>query len=370
MTEVGADRGQAPAHAAASDTTAPGARARACAWGMRPSGSARLQRGGPAPLSKLSRWWARLPYHAYRAGEAVAGAFPHGLVNGTAAMVGSMALRVAPHRFDGLRANLRRAVPDVDDAELERIVHANVRNLARCWADVLEMRHRADTLAAGVTPVNVENMTGPLGRGRGVVIVSLHLGRWEVGLAGWNHRFGRMSLLAEVVHPPELFEHIVASRTSMGVTVIPIDTAAMRERADTAVARRRGAAALREVFRTLKGNGMVAMAMDRDLIGNGTPLEFFGADAPIPVGVVDVAIRSGAAIVPVILLRAGDRVIAPCYPEITYDPEADRDTEIRRVAAAVLRIFEQVIREHPDQWHVIDPIWPDLAATSDTRRAA
>jgi lauroyl/myristoyl acyltransferase len=24
----------------------------------------------------------------------------------------------------------------------------------------------------------------------------------------------------------------------------------------------------------------------------------------------------------------------------------------------LLRIFEEAIREHPEQWHVLDPIWP------------
>ncbi|HEY6379285.1 MAG TPA: hypothetical protein VI316_08900 [Candidatus Dormibacteraeota bacterium] len=308
-----------------------------------------------APPGRLTE---RLPYHAFRAGEAVAGVLPHRLVDGAAANVASLALRLRPSRFEGLRANLRHVLPDLDDRVLERVVRANVRNLARSWADVLRMQHHADSLAGQVFPVNVENMTEPLQRGRGVVIVSLHLGRWEVGLAGWNHRFGRMSVLAEAVRPAELFEHIVAARGAMGVTVIPIDTAAIRGSDGPAEARRLGAAAIREVFRTLRGNGMVAMAMDRDLIGNGTPLPFFGADAPIPVGVVDVAIRTGAAIVPVILLRAGDAVVAPCWPEIGYDPEADRDAEVRRVAGEVLRIFEGVIAEHPDQWHVLEPIWP------------
>lgn len=300
----------------------------------------------------------RLPYLAFRAGETLTGLLPNRLVDGIAATTGSLILRLRPSRFDGLRDNLRHVLPELGDRELERVVRANVRNLARSWADVLRMQHHPDFLAARVFPVNVENMTGPLERGRGVVIVSLHLGRWEVGLAGWNHRFGRMSLLAEAVEPAELFEHILAARSAMGVTVIPIDTAAIRRSDDPAEARRLGAAAIRDVYRTLKANGMVAMAMDRDLIGNGTRLPFFGAEASIPVGVVEVAMRTGAAIVPVILLRAGDAVVAPCWPEIEYDVAADRDTEVKRVAAEVLRIFERVIAEHPDQWHVLDPIWP------------
>ena len=321
---------------------------------------------GPARAAEArARRRVRLQLRLFRAGERAAATLPHRAVYAGAALAGGAALRLRPHRFDGLRANLRRVLPDASEAEFDRVVRANVRNLARSWADVLEMPYHSRAMAERVHPVSVENMTRHLDAGRGVVIVSLHLGMWEVGIAGWNYRFGRMALLAESLRPAELFDHIVASRESMGVTVIPIDTHGMRD-ADPATARRLGASAIREVMRVLRRPGMVAMAMDRDLIGNGTPMPFFGADAPIPVGVVDIAMRTGAALVPVVLLRSGRDhrdVIAPCYPAVEYDTTApDRAAEVRRVAAEILRTFETVIREHPDQWHVLDPLWPAEAA--------
>jgi KDO2-lipid IV(A) lauroyltransferase len=46
------------------------------------------------------------------------------------------------------------------------------------------------------------------------------------------------------------------------------------------------------------------------------------------------------------------------YPEIRYSTDAPRDAEVRKTAQMLLRIFEVAIREHPEQWHVLDPIWP------------
>jgi lauroyl/myristoyl acyltransferase len=311
-----------------------------------------------------------LPYVAYRAGEAVVRAVPHRVAYRLGAAVADAALIAQPRRFVGLRDNLHRVLPDADDRTLRRLVRANVRNLARTWIDVMELAHRADATTARVHPVNVENMVGPLERGRGVVVISLHLGSWELGLTAWNHRFGgRMAVLAEVLQPARLFEHIVGSRGRLGIQVIPIDVPSIRA-GDADQARRLGAAAVRDVYRTLRGNGIVAMAIERDLIGNGEPIEFFGAVAPIPTGVVDIAIRNGAAIVPVFLIRAGgrhDQIIAPCYPEITYDVSAPREQEIRRVLAELVTVFEEVIRAHPEQWHVLDPIWPDAAAGGASR---
>jgi lauroyl/myristoyl acyltransferase len=301
----------------------------------------------------------RLPYHAYRAAEAVVRRLPHRASYRLGPALAGTVLTLWPGRFAALRSNLRHVLPDADERTLRRVLRANVHNLARSWVDVMEMAHRPDAATARVVPVDTEHMLGPQRRGRGVVIVSLHLGSWELGLAGWNHRFGHMALLAEVLKPRELFDRIVAARSRLGVQVIPIDVAAMRG-GDPETARRLGAAAMRDVYRVLRANGMVAVAVDRDLAGTGAPMPFFGEPVPIPVGLIEVAIRTGAAIVPIVLLRGEDgdeRVYGRCYPEIPYDAAAPRDTEVRRVSLEVLALMEEVIREHPDQWHVLDPLW-------------
>ncbi len=298
-----------------------------------------------------------LPYHAFRAGETLVRVLPHRAAYTLGTSLATSVLALRPTRFAALRANLRRVLPDADERTLDRVLRANVRNIARSWIDVMEMGHRPG-VTDRVVPVDTEYMLGPQRRGRGVVIVSLHLGSWELGLAGWNHRFGQMALLAEVLRPQELFDRIVATRTRMGVQVIPIDVASMRG-GDADTARRLGASALRDVYRVLKGNGLMAVAIDRDLAGSGEMLPFFGAPAPIPTGLVEIAIRTGAAIVPIVLIRSADdeTVVGQCYPEIVYDAAAERGPEVRRVASEALRLFERVIREHPDQWHVLDPLW-------------
>jgi KDO2-lipid IV(A) lauroyltransferase len=302
-----------------------------------------------------------LPYYGYRTAEAVVSALPHRAAYALGSVAAGVVSVSAGRGLEGLRDNLRHVLPDADEAALRKVVRRNVRNLVRSWIDVMEMgrARRSDDLTARVHPVDVDNMLTPLSRGRGAVIISLHLGSWELGLAAWNHRFGQMAVIAEKLEPPQLFERIVAARRRLGVQVIPIDVAAMRC-GEPEVARRAGAAALRDAYRVLRGGGMVAVAIDRDLTGTGQPFPLFGGEVSIPVGAIDIAIRTGAAIVPVFLLRSGrrgDLVVAPCHPELVYDPDAPREEEVRRVTGELLEIVETVIREHPEQWHVLDPIW-------------
>jgi KDO2-lipid IV(A) lauroyltransferase len=319
----------------------------------------RLPAGARRP-PRTARRRGRGTLAAWRAGEALVGRISPDAALRAGAWIGGASAVLTPGRFAALRDNLRHVVPGATEPEMDRLVRANARNLGRCWAEVMAMQAHGDELVSRVHRVNVEHMLAPLERGRGVLIASLHLGSWETGVACWNRRYGRMALLAEVLRPPELFEMILAGRRHLGIDVIPIDTAAMREAdaaGDSDTARRLAGSAVRRVVRALRANQLVATAMDRDVIGNGVPMEFFGELAPIPLGLVDIVIRNGSAIVPIPLIRAGREIVAPVFPEIAYDASAPRDAEVRRVGAEILRIFESVIREHPDQWHVLEPIW-------------
>jgi phosphatidylinositol dimannoside acyltransferase len=305
-----------------------------------------------------------MKYWSYRCAEALANAVPLAVAYAVAIAAVHVLLFLTPGRFAGLHANLTHVVGDVPPRRLRAVVRANVRNLGRSWIDVLRMS-RPSRCARRLNIDGIEHLTGALERGRGVVMVASHLGPWDAGLVAFNADAGRVAVLAETLRPHRLFEHLRNGRAQLGVTVIPIDVAAMRE-ADTDVARRIGAGALRQVFGELRSNGTVAIAIDRDLTGTGVPVEFFGRPTPVPLGVVDVAMRCHAALIPAWSVRHHGRLCLHALPEIPYDVGAPRDTEVRNVARTVLAAFEPVIAEHADQWHVLDPIWP-LASPERTR---
>lgn len=312
------------------------------------------------PLSRA--WWRRrqdmLPYYAYRGAEAMVGVLPTPVAYWLGDRVADFFVTTMPGRLDPLRDNMAHVLPNASQRMLKKTVHRNLRNLTHSWIDVMAMSSNRTDLPARIDIDHLDNFWAARERagGTGVVMASIHYGSWEAGLAAWNAMGHPMALLAEVLRPPQLFDRIIGARGHQGVKVIPIDAAAMRE-GDPHTARRLGAAAMREVFRSLKNGIDVAMAVDRDLIGNGVMLPFFGQPAPLPLGVVDIAIRAGAPIVPVVIFREGRRLRGVPYPEIRYSTDALREEEVRRVSLELLALIEGVIRAHPDQWHVLDPIW-------------
>lgn len=305
-----------------------------------------------------------MKYWAYRGAEVLANSIPQVVAYAVAVAAVHVLLVLTPGRFTGLRANLSNVMGEVPSRRLRAVVRANARNLGRSWIDVLRMS-RPSRCARRLNIDGIDILTGALRRGRGVVMVSSHLGPWDAGLVAFNADAGRVAVLAETLRPKRLFDHLRKGRASLGVTVIPIDVAAMRE-ADSDVARRIGAGALRQVLSELRGNGTVAVAIDRDLTGTGVPVEFFGRQTPVPIGVVDLAMRCNAALIPVWSVRHHGRLCLHALPEVSYDLSAPRDPEVRRVARTLLGAFEPVITEYADQWHVLDPIWP-LPAPEPTK---
>lgn len=304
---------------------------------------------GEGPLSQL-------PYYGYRIGEAAVAVLPRRVAWAAGSAIADLLVAASPRRFDGLRDNLRHVLPAADERTIRRLARRNVRGLAHSWINVMAMRSQPDRMLGRLHIAGLENLQAALEGGRGAVVASAHFGAWESGLAMWNARGHAMALLAERLRPPRLFERVAGSRGALGVQVVPLDVAAIRV-GDPEAARRAGMTAMREVMRLLRRNTAVAIAIDRDLAGNGELMPFFGADAPIPLGVAEVAIRSGAAIVPVALLPAPDGVDARVFPAVPYDPSAPRQAEIRRVTRVLLQLWEELIRDHPHLWHVLDPIW-------------
>jgi KDO2-lipid IV(A) lauroyltransferase len=299
-----------------------------------------------------------LPYHLYRLASLLVRVLPRRVSFALADRVADVLLAAVPAKFDALRDNLRLVLPQAGVGELNRVVRRNLRNLSRSWVDVMAIPLDPSATTRRLREVDLHHYTDALARGKGVVVVSMHFGAWEAGLAAWNGGGGQLALLAEQMRPQKLFEAIAGARGALGVKVIPIDIEAMLQ-GDSQTARRIGAAAMREVFKHLRSGGGIATAIDRDLSGTGTRIPFFGKPAPIPLGVVEVAMRSGAAVVPIALLRTSWGVDGLVFPEMTYDGDAPREAEAERIAREILAIFETVIRKHPDQWHVLDPVWPE-----------
>src|SRR4029079_10197843 len=169
-----------------------------------------------------------------------------------------------------------------------------------------------------------------------------HLGGWEWAAAWMAAQGHRMLAVVEPLQPPELLDWFARQREAIGLEVVPI-----------------GPDVSRVVLRALRDNRIVCLLSDRDLTGDGVEVEFFGERTTLPAGPATLALRTGAALLPVAVYfgpgRTHHGVLRPAIP--TERQGGLRD-DIARLTQLLAHEFEFLIRAAPAQWHLLQPNWP------------
>lgn len=283
-------------------------------------------------------------YRGFIALQWVMERLPRRLGYALAIVVARVAFLGARRARDRVMFNLRRAVPDVSEPELIRLTYRNFRNHSKAYADLMRLpRMRVEDLRPLLVTEGEEHLAAALEYGRGVFVISAHMGSWEIAAATWAATLSPVSLFAEVLEPPEMYDWYKRTRARLGISVLPLTHGG-----------------LRQVMRALDANEMVITAIDRDVLGTGRKFDFFGHPASVPTGPMELSLRRGTPILPVCVYRLpDDRLKAVGYPAILETPTADRAADVERVTNRLLRCLEEMIRERPDQWHLPHRIWED-----------
>lgn len=119
------------------------------------------------------------------------------------------------------------------------------------------------------------------------------------------------------------------------------------------------AAKMLGVFRILKNNEVVAIPTDWDPYGNAKTYEFFGKKAILPSGAVQIALATGAPLLPSFITRNKKyhhhQVI--CEPLELIREGKNREDLIEKNMQTVIKVLEKYIRENIGQWVMFHDIW-------------
>lgn len=243
-----------------------------------------------------------------------------------------------------LEFNIHVACPELNEHELRRITWLNFRNHAKAYADLMMLpRNQVAAMRPLLKVQGMENLEEARALGKGVMAVSCHMGSYEVVSAIWAATLSPVSFFAEELEPRALFEWYRDTRARLGISVLTLT-----------------APGIRKVIQALHENEMVITAIDRDIIGTGHVMEFFGRPAPIPLGTAAIALRLGTPLLPVCVYRLpDDTFMAEAAPLVLPKNTGDKKADEVRVTQELLRNIEGFIRKHPEQWHVPHRIFPD-----------
>ncbi|WP_317620507.1 phosphatidylinositol mannoside acyltransferase [Streptomyces sp. CBMA156] len=286
----------------------------------------------------------RLVYWAYALGWGLLKHLPERAARGLFDRLADYAWRKRGKRVLQLEANLRRVRPELDEAGMRELSRAGMRSYLRYWMESFRLPvWSRERVARDVQVEGFENVRAQLDAGRGALIALPHMGNWD--LAGtWVAQKGYpFTTVAERLKPERLFDRFVEFREGQGMEVLALTGGSVN--------------VIGTLARRLREGRMVCLVGDRDLSEAGIEVSFFGERTRMPAGPAALCQRTGAALMPVTLWYDGPVLRGMIHPEVPVPEEGDRKERTRAMTQAMAEVWEQGIREHPQDWHMLQKFW-------------
>jgi len=238
--------------------------------------------------------------------------------------------------------NLKRAFGrEKTPAQLKRIAVAAFQNLVRIAFEIgWSLRLRPEEIMHHCRIQGLTHLRKAHAQGKGVLILTLHIGNWELLPLGVLVN----GLKASLIYRPLDFEpadnFFYRYRSRFGAQPIPKKKS------------------MRKVLSALKQQACIGILLDQDSGRTaGVFADFFGHSACTNKGMALLALKTKAPVLPAYLIRQGldfEIVFGQEIPLIRAFQDGD---DIQANTAQYNRVLEEIIRSHPEQWLWMHKRW-------------
>jgi KDO2-lipid IV(A) lauroyltransferase len=274
-------------------------------------------------------------YGALRVVAFVASLFPWRAASAIGAAVGTLGYRPLRIRRRVVDYQLALAFPELDAHARRRIAVRAYAHLGRVALEmaIVSKLERGAVLNLFHPPVGWEHIADPISQGRGVILVSGHLGNWELAAGYLVARGVATDVVVRRQTNPLVDRYVTRSRRRLGWTIIPDRHAVAR------------------IPRSIADGHVVPMLADQGVKGlASTFVPFFGRDARTPKGPALLALRLGAPCVLTAIIRQPDGRYRMHFEPVPIVNTGDRDRDVDAIVAAYTRQLEAWIRRYPEQY--------------------
>jgi len=293
-------------------------------------------------------------YSLYRLAGVLARLMPPRAAYWIAGWGGGLAYRLSPKLRRTAGDNMRHVLgPGALEAEVQACVRGICTNMLKNYYDLFRAdRLDADEIKSQVQIEGKEILLDALARGRGVIMVSAHLGNLDLVMHIPPVYGYSVTGVVEHIKPERVYRYALEQRLSHGLNLIPSDGPMIG------------------LIRALKRGEIVGLACDRALTDNGYRVPFFGSPALLPDGAVRLALRTGTPLLAGFTERLSDdtfRVtIEPVLqPEgVARKSETETEADVMAGMKQMAVAMERHISRHPEQWTLSVPVWPGGPAPS------
>lgn len=296
--------------------------------------------------SALYQWYRRLQA---RLGNAAVLAMARGLggiseqqSQRLGAAVGALMRRISPRHYRIVMANLRLAFgPERSGRELHAIARACYLHLGKCLMEFIRLpRMGREEVKRVVELRGVEHLEAARVRGEGAILLTGHLGNWEMVGARLAAEGYPVAAIARAQRDSTLTDYILKTREATGMKIYHRESA------------------VRASLLALRSNEFVGMLMDQNAGCDGVFVDFFGHLASTAPGAAVFALKTEAPVLPVFGYRKPDDThVATVDAPVPLIRTGDRPRDVLENTARYTKIVEDKIRAHPAQWFWLHKRW-------------
>jgi len=241
------------------------------------------------------------------------------------------------------RANLKRALPELSDAEIDRVITGMWDNLGRLVAEYPHLgAFKVYEPGGRIEIVGAENIRTQGAKGKRAIFFSGHFGNWEVATLAVTQAGLGVAEIYRAANNPLVDKLINEARSVVGSELVPKGT----------IAARRAIAALQE-------GRHIAMLVDQKM-NDGIAVPFFGRDAMTAPALARLALRYDCAVVPVRVDRLnGAHFRITAEPPLPLPKSGNLEADTLALMTQVNQVLERWIRERPDHWFWLHRRWPE-----------
>ena len=310
----------------------------------------------------MSKITERAKLAGYHTGWSLVRRLPERTAFGAFDLIADVMWRRGGKGVQRMRSNYATVRPELTPAQLDALLRAGVRSYLRYWCDACRLPDRTvDDLIHGVRVVGDEPVRARLESGRSAIMFLGHLGNWDFGGAWSSTQLAPVTSVAERLKPEQLFDEFLAFRERLGMRIIPLTG---------------GGDVFRELTAACRAGALVALLADRDLTNGGIEVDFCGQRARMAVGPAALAVNTGAALHPCIVHYEpqpgghGYRTVVTFHDAVPVPAEGTSREKIQQMTQACADVLSAAVREHTQDWHMMQRVFTRDLVTGTARGSA
>ncbi len=237
--------------------------------------------------------------------------------------------------------NLRAAFKDKSDEGIKRIAKGVFSNVARSITEYISISKITKiNIDLWVRPHGLEKVDKALALGKGVIVLTAHLGNWEFVGAYLRAKGYEGAVIARRIYFYKYNDYLIRLRSVHKLTTL------YRDRSP------------KEALRLLRENKILGMLADQDIDSiDGIFVNFFGRQTYTPTAPVKIAMASGAPLIPCYMIRKNDKYDFIIEEPIYVEKAENKEEAIKFYTQKWTDILESYIRRHPEQWVWMHKRW-------------